>query len=356
MPERVLAAVVDQPGTAPEVCQVELADLEPNEVRVRVAMTGVCHTDVAWADGEFAPDFPVVTGHESAGTVEAVGSSVTRVSPGDRVVLALAHHCGHCARCESGHPMLCSARLAARPRIFRDGRPLIQGFGTGGFAAATVVGEVSAVRVPDGVPLEVAAVAGCAVSTGLGAVMNIAHVEPGSSVAVFGCGGIGLSVVMGCAVIGATRVVAVDPDASRRQLALNVGATDATPPAVDVLRDLEPGGFDYVFECVGRTPVMEMAIPLARPGGHVVLIGATTPDATVTFRALDFVGNQKHIHGCLTGDIRPDIDMARYFALYLQGRLPLDTLVTGSLPLAQVAEAFDRSRRGDGIRTMVTMP
>lgn len=350
---RIRAAVVDGPGRPPEITEVDLVDLRPEEVLVRIGATGICHTDVAWATGELYPQFPVVLGHESAGVVEAIGAEVTRVRPGDRVVLALTHHCGSCASCESGHPMLCETRLESRPRIFRDSQPVVQGFGTGGFAEAAVVKEVTTVRVPDGVPVEVAAVAGCALSTGLGAVINIARVEPGSSCLVLGCGGIGLNVVMGCRVSGAGRIVAVDPSTERRALAAELGATETALPEPEALRELAPKGFDFVFECVGRTEAMEMAMPLSRIGGTTVLIGAPKPGLRFSLEALEFVGTQRRLLGCLTGDVRPDIDLERWFGLYLDGRLPLDRLITGRIPLDEIGAGFDRAGRGEGIRTLV---
>lgn len=354
MNDTVRAAVVLESGMNPEVVDIELAPLAHDEVRVRVVATGICHTDVAWAAGELFPHFPVVLGHESAGVVEAVGESVTRVQPGDSVALALAHHCGHCFYCETGRPMLCD-RAAAPPRMFRDGRPVIQGFGTGGFSEATTVREASTIPLPDDVPFDVAAVIGCATSTGFGAVFNIAHVEYGSRVAIIGAGGIGLNLLMACRVAGAERIVLADPNPERREAALSLGATDVVDSTKDDLLGLEPRGYEFVFECAGVPAAAEMALAITARGGALTLIGA--PDSTAEMRVniLDFVPSQRRILGCQTGNVRPNVDFDRFFRLYRRGRLDLDRLVSGFVSLADINAGFDRNRRADGIRTVVRM-
>lgn len=353
----VRAAVVAGPGRAPTVETITVADLLPWEVHLRPAACGVCHTDVAWADGDLTPTFPVVLGHECAGVVESVGSAVTRVAPGDHVVVSLTHHCGRCEQCERASPMLCTARTS-RPRLTLDGQHIEQGFGTGGFSEAVVVGESSAVPIPRELPLPVAALLGCAVATGLGAVATIARVEPGSRVAVFGAGGIGLCVVLGAVLAGAERVAVVDPDAERRRTATALGATDAVGTAEDLGDDLGDafagGGFDFVFEATGRPDVMATAYGAARRGGTVVLIGAPRPDARLDLPALAVAVSQRRLLGCLTGDLRPAVDLPRYARLYLAGRLDLDPLLTGSSPLDDVAAALDGCRQHRGIRTVVT--
>jgi len=347
------AAVVDAGGSLPLIQQIELADLRFDEVLVRVVSTGVCHTDVAWADGVLFDAFPVVLGHESAGIVETVGTGVTRVRPGDRVGIALAHHCGHCRYCESGRPMLCGQRESDPGRLFRDGQPLVQGFGTGGFSEFTIVREASTLKLPDYVPLDVAAIVGCATSTGLGAVFNIAQVEYGATVAILGAGGIGLNVLMGCAVAGAARIVVADPNPERRRLALRFGATDVIEPTEDAFRAIAADGFPYVFESAGFPEPMELAIRITERGGTVTLIGAPAPDAVIRLNALDFVPSQRRILGCLTGNVRPNVDFDRYFRLFEAGKLPLDRLITGSVAFDDIAEGLARCRTAQGIRTIV---
>lgn len=349
----IRAAVVREGGAPVEILDVTLAALAPDEVRVRIVTTGVCHTDVAWASGELFTAFPVVLGHESAGIVEEIGRAVTRVRPGDRVGLALAHHCGHCSYCESARPMLCEQRTDSPPRLLLDGQPLVQGFGTGGFAEQTIVREASTIKLPDAVPFDVAAVVGCAVSTGLGAVFNIAEVAYGSKVAIIGSGGIGLNVLMGCKIAGAERIVVADPNPQRRALARTFGATDVVDSEEELLRQLEPSGFEYVFESAGFPAPMEMAIRLTARGGTTTLIGAPPPDAEIRINALEFVPSQRRILGCLTGNVRPNLDFDRYFRLYERGLLDLDRLITGTVTLDEIEDGFERNRRADGIRTLV---
>lgn len=350
---RTHAAVVEGPGAGPRIEAITLAKLRPNEVLVRICFTGVCHTDVVWAAGELFDQFPVVLGHESAGVVEAVGSMVRRCEPGDRVAIALSHHCGHCFYCESAQPMLCDERTHAHPRLLRDGTPLVQGYGAAGFAKHAIVHEGSAIPVPDKVPLAVAAVVGCATSTGLGAVLNVAQLQAGAQVVVLGAGGVGLNVVMGCKLVGAERIIVVDPKPARRAFAKEFGATDVLAPDEAAVLALRPQGFDYVFESAGVAPAMESAIRLTAKGGTAVLIGAAPPGTEVRFDALNVVGAQRRILGCLTGNVRPDIDFARYFALYQRGLLHLDRLITATLDFEQIEEAFELTRRGEGIRTLV---
>ena len=347
------AAVVDGPRTSPVLQDVQLEDLRHDEVLVRVVATGVCHTDVAWADGEFGDSFPVVLGHESAGVVEALGSGVSRVRKGDRVAISLAHHCGHCFYCESARPMLCEQRVAAPRRFSREGAPLVQGFGSGGFSELTVLREASTIPLPDHVPLDVAAVVGCATSTGLGAVFNIAEVQYGSTVLVLGAGGIGLNLVMGAVVAGAERIVVADPDPLRRKQALTFGATDVCGSSLDEVLAVEPLGYEYVFESVGLTPAMEVAIKATARGGTATIIGAAQPGQTFSIDALDFVPSQRRILGCLTGNVRPNVDFGRYFRLFARGKLPLDRLVTSHVPFEDIAVGFDRCRSHQGIRTVV---
>jgi Zn-dependent alcohol dehydrogenase len=347
------AAVVDKGGADPEIQPIQLSELRHDEVLVRCVATGVCHTDVAWASGELWDNFPVVLGHESSGVVEAVGSAVSRVKPGDRVGVALAHHCGHCRYCESGRPMLCAGRLNDPGRLWRDGQLLIQGFGTGGFSELMIVPEASTLPLPDDVPMDVAAVVGCAVSTGLGAVFNIAEVEYGSTVAIIGAGGIGLSVLMGCVVAGAERIVVGDVKPERLQLARELGATDVVDGSEDSFRDIAADGFNYVFEATGFPEPMNTAIRLAERGGTATIIGAPAPDAEIRINALDFVPSQRRILGCLTGNVRPSVDFDRYFRLYARGRLPLDRLVTSHVALDDIATGFERNRTAQGIRTIV---
>jgi S-(hydroxymethyl)glutathione dehydrogenase / alcohol dehydrogenase len=349
----IKAAIVEDSGRPPKVEEIQLTSIEHGEVRVRIVACGVCHTDVAWADGDLFPVFPVVLGHEIAGVVEEIGAGVKRVRPGDRVALALSHHCGHCFYCETGRPMLCAERTRTRPRYFRNGDVVIQGYGVGGFSEQTIVPETSAILIPPDVPLAVAAVTGCATATGVGAVLNIAAVPAGAKVAILGAGGVGLNVIMGCKLVGAERIVVADPNPARRRLALEFGATDAIESNEESFRELEPEGFEFVFESAGRPEPMELAIRIGMRGSTTVLIGAPRPETEIRINALDIVNYQRRVVGCLTGGVRPDIDLDRYFRLYQRGLLQLDKLITAELPFSRITEAFERTHRGEGIRNVV---
>jgi Zn-dependent alcohol dehydrogenase len=329
---------------------IDITSLRSDEVRVRVEATGVCHTDLSWAGGALFPRFPVVLGHETAGLVDAVGADVVGLAPGDRVVIALSQSCGHCRFCERGTPMLCDKSGKGRSRLSLNGQSVHQGFGVGGFAEHLVIEAHSAIKLPDDVPSQVAAVMGCAVSTGLGAVFNVADVEYGTSVLVLGAGAVGLSVVMGARLAGAHDVLVVDPSSERRRHALGLGATRVVADTVA----LGDERFPFVFEAVGRKETMEFAIAAAERGGAVTLIGAPPPDVEISFNALEFVPSQRRILGCQTGNVRPHVDFPRYFDLYRAGRLPLDALVTSTVPFDDLADGLVRAETLRGLRTVIT--
>ncbi len=350
MTRRIRAAVVERAATGPVLRDVDLAPPGPHDVWVAVAASGVCHTDLAYASGSLWDAFPAVLGHEFAGTVEAVGDAVTRVAPGDRVVV-VNPHCGHCAACERGMPVLCRAQDDI-PQPYADDGLLSS---NGGFAEVAVVHELGCVPVPDDVPMEVAAVTGCAVTTGLGAVFNVARVAPGETVAILGCGGVGASVVMGARVAGAERIVAADPAAARRELASRLGATDTADGAEAGLREIAPDGFDHVFEASGRPEVMEAAVRLACRGGTATIIGAPPFGSSFRVDGFDFVVRQRRILACLRGSVRPHRDLDAYFRLYRRGLLDLDALVSSRRPLEEVGDAFRAAAEPDaGIRVLLT--
>jgi len=251
--------------------------------------------------------------------------------------------------------MLCDQREEQRPRLSVDGYAVHQGFGTGGFAERVIVRGVSAIPVPDDVPMDVAAVMGCATATGLGAVFNIAKVEPGARVAVIGAGGIGQHVIMACRIAGASQIVVAEPNHARAAVALELGATDHSASSGEALREFRPEGFDHVFESVGRVDLMGEAVRLARKGGTATLIGVSEPGATVPLDALDLVVGQKRVLGCLTGNLRPNIDFDLFFRLYRSGALPVDRMISDHLGFADIGRAFEQTRRGTGLRTVVTI-
>ncbi|HEY3925476.1 MAG TPA: alcohol dehydrogenase catalytic domain-containing protein [Acidothermaceae bacterium] len=354
----VRAGVVTAAGSAPELTEIVLAAPAVDEVLIRVAATGICHTDISWAAGQFGrstEEFPIVLGHETSGVVEAVGRRDSPFKPGDRVVVALTHHCGVCRFCERGQPVLCDHRNDRSPRISTtSGEPVWQSYGVGGFAEKAIVRASSLVIVPDDVPLETAAVIGCAVATGVGAVWNVAEVEPGSTVLVFGAGAVGVSVISGAAMAGAARIVAVEPNAERRSAALALGATDAVDSTDESLAALlESDRFDYAFESAGKIATIEAAVRHTRRGGTITLIGAAPRGTMFSLYALDFVENHQRLLGCLAGGIRPHDDFPKLFAMYRRGILKLDAMISATAPLSDIAGAFGRSQSAAGLRTVV---
>lgn len=356
MSQPAQAAVVVGVGEPPAVCEIEVVDPVDDEVLIDIGASGICHTDLSCADGTLATPYPVVLGHEGAGVVRAVGPRVSRFVPGDRVVVSVAHHCGHCRFCESGYPPLCISRFRGRARYSLRRSPLLQGFGTGTFTSTTVLREGSLAPVPAGVPLPIAAATGCAVVTGMGAAINDAKVRPGSTVAVFGCGGVGASIIMGARISGAARIVAVDPNPVRRELATQVGATDVVEPSHDALRELEPSGYDYTFESAGHIAATEMAVEVAGAAGVITLVGLTQSEARLSLPVLEFTNSAKQLIGSNMGRLRPNIDFPAYFRLYESGRLPLDALIGALLPLDQAADAFALARSGSAARVLLVTP
>ena len=344
--------------------EVELAPPRPGELLVRMEAAGVCHSDLSVVDGSRVRPLPMALGHEAAGVVEAVGEGVGDVKPGDHVVMAFVPSCGHCPECATGRPALCVPGAAANgaghllhgPSLLKDGqgRPLFHHLGVSGFARHAVVARESAVVIPRDVPFETAALFGCAVLTGAGAVLNTAQVRPGQSVAVFGLGGVGLAAVMGAAVANAAQVIAVDPVESKRKVALALGATAAlTPEEAAGIRDLTGGGVDFAFEAAGVPAVLEAAFKALKRGGACVAMGLPHPARTVSLTALSFAGEGKSLLGSYMGSSAPQRDIPRYLALWRAGRLPVEKLHTGSYPLAAINEAFERLASGDAIRQVL---
>lgn len=344
--------------------QVELAAPRPGELLVRMEAAGVCHSDLSVVDGSRVRPLPMALGHEAVGVVEEVGAGVGDVRRGDHVVLAFVPSCGHCAECATGRPALCMPGAAANgaghllhgPPLLRDGQGerLFHHLGISGFARHAVVARESAVVIPPDVPFETAALFGCAVLTGTGAVLNTAQVRPGQSVAVFGLGGVGLAAVMGAVVANAAQVIAVDPVEAKRQVALALGATAAlTPEQAAGIKDLSGGGVDFAFEAAGVPAVLEAAFQSLKRGGACVAMGLPHPARTVSLTALSFAGEGKSLIGSYMGSSAPQRDIPRYLALWRAGRLPVEKLHSGSLPLTQINEAFERLASGEAIRQIL---
>lgn len=347
---------------------VTLAGPGPGEVLVRIVAAGLCHSDLSVVNGDRPRPLPMVLGHEAAGVVEEVGAGVNSVGVGDRVVCSYVPSCGSCADCAGGNPVRCvdgqaanrEARLVTGRRPFRDasGAELHHHLGVSAFSELTVVSPLSLVPVPDAVPLETAAVFGCAVLTGAGAVLNTARVRPGEAVVVVGLGGVGISAVMAAALAGAHPVIAVDPVAAKLDSARTVGATHGVPAgdqAADEVRDLTGGGAHVAVEAAGHPDALATAYAATRSGGRVVVAGLPHPRHEVGVSIASLVAEEKSILGSYMGSSVPRRDLPRLFDLYAAGLLPADALVTSSrVPLDDVNVALDRLHAGTEVRQVIS--
>ena len=345
--------------------ELELGAPRAGELLVRIEAAGVCHSDLSVVDGSRLRPLPMALGHEAAGVVEEVGAGVRDVKPGDHVVLCFVPSCGVCAECSSGRPRLCAPAAAVNgagallhgPPLLRDGKGQVvqHHLGVSGFAQRAVVARESAVVVPKDVPLPTAALFGCAVLTGAGAVLNTASVRPGQSVAVFGLGGVGLASVMAAAVANAGPIIAVDPVESKRKLALELGATAAFAPAEaeQAIKDLTLGGAEVTFEAAGVPAVLEAAFRAARRGGTTVAMGLPHPSRMLSLQALAFAGLGQSLLGCYMGSAAPQRDIPRYIGLWKAGRMPVDRLQSASMPLERINDAFESLASGAAVRQVL---
>ena len=363
------AAVLREIGAPLRVEDVELDEPRAGEVRVRIEAAGVCHSDLHYMTGDLLAKLPLVIGHEGAGIVEAVGPRAgDGVSVGDRVALLWRPRCGECEACVAGNPVLCRfGRVLATTNGLMDGTTrLHQGderihhlMGVSCFAERVVVSETSVLPVPDGVPPEIAAISACAVITGVGAVLNAVHQAAGRPLAILGAGGVGLAAVIGAALTGAHPVIAIDIDPVKLELARRVGATHVVDAretdVVERVLEISGGGVPWMIEAVGRPETMRQAMGCLAPAGTLVVIGLSSADATFAMPINDLVQRQKRIVGSLYGSSNPRLDLPRIFALYLAGRLPLDELIGGRRPLAEVNEAYADLRTG-GIGRTILVP
>lgn len=365
---RIRAAVLRHPSRPVEIEEVELDPPKADEVLVRVAAAGVCHSDVRHADGDLGPGkWPAVMGHEGAGVVESVGHRVTHVAPGDHVALCFVPACRACRYCLAGKPNLCEivAEHGARGMLMDgtsrlrlpDGTTLQHGLRTACFAERTVVAAGGAVRIPTELPLWQAALLGCGVVTGMGAVRNVANVQAGQSVAVLGCGGVGLQVIAAARLAGAHPIIAVDRAPEKLGLAQAQGAThtlDATEDGspASTIRALTVGGVDYAFEVIGRPETIRLAWDAIRPGGTAVVVGLVPDGVEATIPAVEFLSD-KSLVGTYYGSGDPAAELPGLAALALSGDLDLSSVVTQVDGLAGVEAALDRLRRGEGARTVL---
>jgi S-(hydroxymethyl)glutathione dehydrogenase / alcohol dehydrogenase len=357
------AAVLREVNRPLEVEEVQIDQPGPREVLVRTRATGVCHSDLHFVEGKYRISMPAILGHEAAGMVEAVGQQVTYVKPGDPVIMCLSVFCGHCEYCLRGQPALCARTDVVRgpdepPRLSRNGEAITQFAQLSSFAEQMLVHEHALVKVRDDVPFEQLALIGCGATTGLGAVLNTAAVEPGSAVAVVGCGGVGLNCIQGAALAGALRIIAIDAVETKLTLARQFGATDVIDASggevVQKVRDLTDGGVDYSFEAIGLKETAEQCFAMLRRGGTATIIGMIPEGTKIELDGGTFLRQGRKIQGSVMGSNRFRTDMPRYIEFYRQGRLKLDELVSQRLKLEQVNLAFEDMKQGNVARSVIT--
>jgi len=357
------ALVLHAIGARFECEDVDIAEPMGREVLIDVRASGLCHTDLLFATHDIVP-MPAVLGHEVAGIVAEVGPDVTQFSAGDHVVGSLAQSCGSCARCLAGrsfqcrHPESTLRRPTEAPRLSRNGVGVFQGLGLGGFAERALIHENQLAVVPEEMPFAQAALLGCGVVTGAGAVLNTAAVSAGESVVIFGAGGVGLNAVSGARIAGATRIVAIDLQPKRLAAAKRFGATDVidstTTDPVDAVRHLLPAGADHVFDFVGLKTVAEQGLAMLGVGGGLYLVGVAKPEVSFDLNIFDAIGGQKRVQGVNFGSTNFKRDIPMYAALYLQGGINLDDLVSKRIALRDVNDGYEALKAGSLNRVVVT--
>jgi S-(hydroxymethyl)mycothiol dehydrogenase len=359
MPNEVRGVVARSKGAPVAVETIIVPDPGPGEALVKVAACGVCHTDLHYREGGINDDFPFLLGHEAAGTVEAVGPGVTEVAPGDYVILNWRAVCGQCRSCRRGRPWYCfNTHNATQKMTLADGTPLSPALGIGAFAEKTLVAAGQCTKVDPKAPPQAAGLLGCGVLAGLGAAVNTGNVGRGDSVAVIGCGGVGNGAIAGARLAGATTNVAVDVDPRKLEWATDLGAThtvDArTEDVVEAIRAATGGnGADVVIEAVGRPETYRQAFFARDLAGTVVLVGVPTPDMTIELPLIEIFGRGGALKSSWYGDCLPARDFPTLNDLYLQGRLALDAVVTETIKLDEVEQAFAKMHHGDVLRSVV---
>ncbi|MFD0112496.1 alcohol dehydrogenase catalytic domain-containing protein [Streptomyces sp. NPDC058320] len=343
------------------VGHLETVPVGPGQVKVRIRATGLCHSDLTAMSGNLGVRLPAIPGHEGAGEIAEVGEGVTAVAPGDRVIINFMPPCGVCVDCVNGEGNLCMrlALSAARTPNFREhGKPVAGVLGCGTFAEEVVLPYQSVVKITDDVPFDVAALIGCGVTTGIGAALNTAQVKKGSTVAVVGCGGVGIAAVMGAKLAGAEQIVAIDPSAAKRELVGRYGATAAVSPeeARDKAAELTGGrGFDYTFEVVGRSVTAHTAFDLVRRGGTMTVVGIGGPDDALTLPMGGLASSGKRVLASVYGGTDVPRFMDQLVQLWRSGALDLASLITHRVGLEDINEGFELMRTGDAVRTVVEL-
>ena len=356
------AAVLREVNVPLEVEEVQVDAPGPREVLIRTGASGVCHSDLHYVEGSYSIPKPAILGHEAAGIVEAVGEQVYYLKPGDTVIMCLSVFCGHCEFCLRGQPVLCTRTDVVRspdqpPRLRKGGEGITQMAQLGSYAEMMLVHENACVKVREDIPMDRLALIGCGATTGLGAVLNTAAVEPGSTVCVVGCGGVGLNCIQGAALAGALRIIAVDTMETKLTMAREFGATDvidaSSGDVVQRIRDLTDDGVDYSFEAIGLKQTAEQCYQMLRPGGTATVIGMIPEGTMIEIDAGGFLRRERKLQGSSMGSNRFRTDMPRYIEFYLQGRLKLDELVSQHMKLEQINEAFADMKGGNVARSVI---
>ena len=358
---KMKAAVLREVNKPLEIEDVKLADPGPREVLVRTVAAGVCHSDLHFQNGSYPYPLPAVLGHESAGVVEAVGSMVDYVKPGDHIITCLSAFCGHCEDCLTGHMSLCQEPELQRaagesPRIAAGDETVHQFLTLSSFAEYMLVHEHALTKIREDMPMDRAALIGCGVTTGVGAVIHTASVEPGSTVAVIGCGGVGLSCINGAAIAGAARIIAIDTVPSKLDLARKFGATDVVNATdsdpIEAVRELTGGGVHYSFEAIGLKATTEQSFKMLRRGGTATIIGMIPVGTMIELHGPEFL-QERTIQGSNMGSNRFRVDMPRYVDFYLQGKLHLDDMISGRIQLEDVNDALAALEGGEVARNVI---
>jgi S-(hydroxymethyl)glutathione dehydrogenase / alcohol dehydrogenase len=355
------AAILRAARTPMKIETVELDGPRPQEVRIRVAASGLCHSDYHVICGDMSSAFPIVLGHEASGVVEAVGGDVRSLVPGDRVVTCTSIYCGHCNECQAGRSHLCSDKpVRMNPQadspIRQGGKPIQQFCSLGAFAEEMIVHHSAVSKLPEGMPLDVASVLGCAVLTGIGSVTEGAQVRPGSTVVVVGCGGVGLNVVQGARLVGAARIIAVDLNQTKLALAKTFGATDLVQGGegvVERVMELTNGGADYAFEVVGIPAVQRQAFLMLRRRGTLVLIGLPKTGSEISVPSLSMIARELRVIGSVMGSVSFQRVIPIYAQLYLDGRLTLDPLISQRIGLDEINKGYEQLIAGETARSVI---
>jgi S-(hydroxymethyl)glutathione dehydrogenase/alcohol dehydrogenase len=359
-----MKAAVMRANKAPlELEEVQIDDPGPGEVLLKTAASGICHSDLHVIEGSLPVPPPCILGHEPAGVVEAVGEGVGDFAAGDHVIGCLTSWCGVCKFCTGGRPYLCPTQFAGRPEGAKakltaaDGTPIAQFANLSSFAEKMLCPERSLVKIRDDMPLDRASLIGCGVTTGLGAALNTVRIPAGASVVIIGCGGVGLAALQGARIVGAGKIIAVDTQKWKFDLAQKLGATDCVDATdgdpVAAVQALTGGGADYVFECIGLVPTVQQAVAMTGRGGTTVLVGVVPITELVPISAADLTLQEKKITGSYMGSNRFRFDMPSYIDFYLDGRLHLDEMISSRIGLDDVNDAFDLMRKGEAARQVI---